>query len=347
MCVLGCAPRSGEFGVDQSFDAGAVFVDSTREVRHAFEVRNPLSRPLRITEVRKSCTCTEATLGTHVLQPGESTWLEMKVDVKPILEAWNVGCTLITDDRDRPEWNRNLRFRTYPRLRFERDTIHLGEREQAAEGVAPHQQLRKSVWLELYEHRDQPTDPIASIEARKPLRVVEEGLSSVRELENGAVRQTRRRIEVELGPTDEQGSGTYVERVLGRTASGVTANLTAAWSVKSALLVSPPRVSFGLTTRETLPKRRTVVVEAVNGPAFQLRLMDWEDGLVHLEGSPIPNASTRHELTLILKALPDQRRFATGRVTLGSDHPQFPKIEIAWSAILKEHTTSAMKSTGP
>jgi len=86
------------------YDAGPVFIPAQKKLDHNFLVDNPYNEPVRVVSVRKSCTCTEATLGPAVIRPGRNTNLNVSVDVKNIFKSWSIQCVLDTNLQSDPEW---------------------------------------------------------------------------------------------------------------------------------------------------------------------------------------------------------------------------------------------------
>ena len=112
---LGCAGKQNSRPGDV-FDAGRIFAEKNPALEHTYVVRNITDRPVRVTNVRASCTCASTKLKKYELAPGESTELVIAGTVPNVYSKASLVCTLLTDSPAYPEWNYELRFVSLPRL---------------------------------------------------------------------------------------------------------------------------------------------------------------------------------------------------------------------------------------
>jgi len=101
--------------------------ETTPQIVHTFRVRNPTDRVVRVKQIRRSCTCTDAAISKEVIALGEAVDLTMKVNARPNYNEWLIDCSLETDHPEWPWWTYWVSFRTYPRARFNVATISLGD----------------------------------------------------------------------------------------------------------------------------------------------------------------------------------------------------------------------------
>lgn len=128
LCLMGCGGTPTQKTIPgETYDAGAVFYSITPTVVHAFTVTNTTGRDIRIKDVRRSCTCTDATVDRRELKNGESAILTMSIKTRPVYHDWDVSTSLETDDSNNPFWNYRVLFRTYSLLRFDEGVIDFGE----------------------------------------------------------------------------------------------------------------------------------------------------------------------------------------------------------------------------
>ena len=83
------------------------------------------------------------------------------------------------------------------------------------------------------------------------------------------------------------------------------------------------------------------MIRSNDGRPFRLLGFDCGAGEVEVRGVPSAVRSPRHVVGLIFRGSPATRRFAVGKATLTTDHPEVPTIQITWSAILKTAITPA------
>ena len=151
----------------ETFDAGPVFAADQAELSHRFQITNTTGRRVRILGERHSCTCTTTDLPRAVLGPGESTFLTMTVSIPHSYAQREVGCTVLTDDPQYPEWNYGIRFESLPGARIEPEQISVGTLAPWKESKGEDRAIAEA-WLEVF------APPGASLpEPSGPLDVVD------------------------------------------------------------------------------------------------------------------------------------------------------------------------------
>lgn len=85
---IGCKGRGGSgtaapsYIAPQQFEAGQLIVNLPHDVTHRFEFRNERAERIEITSIKPSCGCTDVQAPDRVLEPGESSWLDMTVTLR-------------------------------------------------------------------------------------------------------------------------------------------------------------------------------------------------------------------------------------------------------------------------
>jgi hypothetical protein len=326
------------------YDAGPVFVDQTPRVSHTFQVKNESNSPLTIKEVRRSCVCTSATISKQVLAPGEAATLTMDVDVKPIFHEWTVSCNLVTDQGDRPERDYVLTYRSYPRTRFEAETITLEC------GTSGENQYSRAAFLEIYEPAGSEPDVLLSVEGGGSLTTAFDPTPIIDLIDEGRVRRSRYRVSVSLPPSYRASSGTHTETITAMTRRGYSASSVASWTYSAPVSITPPSTSFGIIDDAGPPRTRKVIIKSSDGTPFRLIAADTPAGPVELQGVPSDGPSSIHVVTLLLHPASEQGRFRSGQREIPTDHPDMPVIPIEWSAICKAtrapHETTETRGNG-
>lgn len=334
----GCSRGASET-LGESFDAGAVFLESTPKITHAFRLSHRSDRTVTIKDIKRSCACTAAVVGKKTIAPGEAVALTMTVDAKPIYSNQSVVCTLETDHPTQPEWTYRLSFRTYPRVRFDAATIDLGELPDSPEADAK-SGAGKAVWLETYEPATQL--PVAAapfdLDCRPPLSASVGGEPDTEFIEDGTVRRSRHPVRVAIDPSAgrEGPSGTYTGTVTARTGPKAIASTVVIWSRKAPLEVSPPNLSFGLVNRPGDRSSRKVILRSRDDRPF--RVLSVAGGAEDVAATgPDPGKPTGPAPTQVVELTfrrgPASRRFATGQAVIRTDHPEMPSLRVSWSAI--------------
>ncbi len=111
-CTLfvSCAPSTGDHTgprivvVDAQRDLGLLELDpmdGKHVMGQQFEVRNAGDETLIVESVRKSCTCSDFELGSSQIPPGESTVLNLTIEVQQGAKK-SVNASIITNDPESP-----------------------------------------------------------------------------------------------------------------------------------------------------------------------------------------------------------------------------------------------------
>jgi hypothetical protein len=77
-------------------------VEAGKVMEHDFTIKNDRSVPLQIKDVSSSCGCTVSEVRRNVLQPGESTWLNVKFNSKGYHGPIRQFVYVDTDDAQNP-----------------------------------------------------------------------------------------------------------------------------------------------------------------------------------------------------------------------------------------------------
>ena len=152
----------------RSFDAGALFQDSTPSLVHTFRLRNTTDRTVRIVRRVCSCTCTSNELGKAVLAPGEATELTMRVHTSDAYRAMTVQCRLVTDSPVIGEVPYSLAFTSFPRVSFSSETVRLAV-QTVAHARALTSPAQADFDVDLYSPVGPELDALVEIEAPEPL----------------------------------------------------------------------------------------------------------------------------------------------------------------------------------
>ena len=100
-------------------------VNEGTPLKHIFEVRNKGTAPLVLSEVRTSCGCTQATLGTSTLAPGSSGPLEVSMDTHFARGQESRNMTVISNDPLHPTSTLEITYNVQPLLGLDRSYLHL------------------------------------------------------------------------------------------------------------------------------------------------------------------------------------------------------------------------------
>ncbi len=316
------------------FDLGPVFARDRPDVSHRFTVTNTTDRPVRILGERHSCECTEVTLETGILEPGESFPLSMALPVAQGYGKQSLTTTVFTDHPEFPTWIYELRLESFPLARFVPDRIDLGTAKLGGE-LPP----GGEAWLEVFT----PTD--AGELAGSPELVessdldVDRGSRPLVDTVADGVRRARYRLAVRPRAIDKPGVfsapiSVAVDGTLGGSA-------TVSWAITGPFALIPAHVSFGTMGAGATPKIKSVVIGSNDGHPF--RILDVDGGSpdiavrIATEGT-----ATEHNIELEL-TVPEgtTARSLAGTARVATDEPAMPAVEIPWAAFLRSNQGSS------
>lgn len=116
-------PAAGTIEIDHTdYDFGATSLQA--KVAHVFTIRNVGTGELRLKIQERSCTCILGELKDDVLQPGETTEMELTADSQGIERRVVQGVTLETSDPERPSVALRLIGHFRREVWSDRSTIH-------------------------------------------------------------------------------------------------------------------------------------------------------------------------------------------------------------------------------
>jgi len=326
----------------ETYDAGAVFYETTPEVVHTFTMINPTDRVVQVKEVKRSCTCTVATVNRKTIPPGESVDLTMKVTSQPIDRQWDAVGALEVDDPVNPFWTCHLRFRTHPPAQFEKATINLGT-VKMARGGAVSQPTTQTTWFDVFEpasvqdgHRPAATAFDLGVPAF--LAVERESEPQVELIDGGVVRRLRYpiRVGLRLSAVSELPSGTQAATISAKTTAGGNTSIAVAWNTRTPIIVAPSSVSFGIVRDVGTRESRKFVILASDDRPFRVLSVAADSGDAvagpNLAAEPKQTA-TRHTVEIAYQRSPSAPKYQAGQVVVQTDHPEMPTLRLPWSAI--------------
>ena len=81
---------------ETGFDFGFIFQNSI--VSHKYLLRSVGDERVEITSVKPGCGCTKAPVGKNILEPGDSTWIELVFDSKHFQGSLTKGAFIYSSD---------------------------------------------------------------------------------------------------------------------------------------------------------------------------------------------------------------------------------------------------------
>lgn len=106
------------------YDFGAV--ESGREIRHSFTLKNTGARPLKIAGIRPDCGCTTAKPASEVIPPGGETTIEAVLSLKGLRGRQQKRIAIHSNDPQNPIFVLSIEGEAVVAVEVEPDRLHLG-----------------------------------------------------------------------------------------------------------------------------------------------------------------------------------------------------------------------------
>jgi hypothetical protein len=354
MCLSGCA-RSAP---GETYDAGYIFPDERSRVTHDFVVRNATSKPIKILDVQRSCTCTAFKLGKYQLTPGEQTTLTMDVEVSRSFQTRFATCTLETDDPTFKRWGYNVRFVSLPFLVADPADLNLGSFTVDSSSLSAVREATFDFFADLKvelnrENMAVPEDLEISLSPATEVRRLQRDVWNTRY--QVSVRLSRTGRETILGSPRSGMVTSTIQFNAGESASR-RSQYSVYWHTLAPLETHPSYVSFGNLLDETEGHSRTVSISSTVGAKFRIVSIESRSQSITI-GSKVEAVGDASQHNLVLKASgPNQaamrsthgaKRFLSGTIQVRTTEKRRPVVTIPWSAMLDLTTTQRTEAGRP
>lgn len=333
LVTTGCHREGGPPG--GRYDAGPILAETTTEVRHAFKVANTTDRPVKIVDVRASCSCTTSRLGKRDLRPGEVTELELAASVPKAYSKANLVCTLLTDHPTSREWVYSIQFESLPRVVVDPHHVDLGSFKEA--DLTGDRALAKvagsrELTVDLFGPSREAADAGVSVEhdagvsarlsPRAPARLVKDGLW-----------HRRYALAVALDEGLDVGSGNQARSLTIMTADGAHASTMLTWQIEQPIAASPASLHFGVVRTGEAPARRLLLRSAAGKPFRVISVSGGDD--VRIDEA-VPKAAAEHHLLALRFSPAASSRSGTvsGVISVATDESRASIVRVPWTAVV-------------
>ncbi|MDX2036904.1 MAG: hypothetical protein SFX72_09645 [Isosphaeraceae bacterium] len=278
-----------------------------------------------------SCTCTNNQLGSSILQPGESTTLDLRVNVPASYVDSVIDATLKTDHPDFKYWRYRVRFVAYPAGRIDPELIDFGVLDPNSSPEP------RSSFFEIYHQDGVAADELDRIEHDSDLLVERAGDPSIDKPHPNVVR-IRYPLRVSLvDDPSESRSGVITRGFNAFTRAGMARGGKVSWRRLSKVECSPANVHFGLVPRSTRSTEAVVLIRRTDdAPLRILRIESSEFVVAEFPsiGSQ-PEPQPLQKIKLRMRSIPDSTDGALhGSIAVFTDAEDRP-TRIQWSAFVE------------
>ncbi len=302
-----------------------IIADQTTEVQHVFAVRNPSNRSIRILDIVKSCSCTDATIGSRELGPREETELTMKVNLRDRSGLFGTECTLTHDGG--PATRYKLEVPIYRRVEFLPNLIVLGRVEPGVE--------RETEFTVIASSLDgPPLAPVLFVKGLDRTQVhleLEQGRGTVRTLSDGVV-QRETPVRLRLTPPQTAGPGRCrIVTDLAPNSYPVEGSLRVEWFIDAPYEMTPKQAFFGEVGQTAGKLDCEVRIQHRERKPFRVTSVRSNIGAVTCSCATAGSLETEHVVVLTLAAAGFDR-FLYGEAVVETDDPAYRRLKIPIAA---------------
>ena len=295
------------------FDFGHISPD--KKVSHLYKVTNTGNAILSITNVRPACGCTSTVTGQWSVKPGDSTDIEATFDPKGQRGIVRKSIVVVSNDPLTPEVT----------LTFD------------AEVVQPIQPTKDNVFFDKVDRNGNASDSIRFVSTDgNPVKLTGAEvpgapylhLSTQSEGKDAVLTMSLAGKELPMG----QDMGIEVVTVHTANPQLPLFRVNVQWQVKPSILVDPSAVAWSEAAAGSA-LHMDLTLKQAEGKPFRVTNATSTNPLVTVEGVG-GAAATQQKLVVAFSPKARPGRYSE-KVTLLTDDPQRPKIEIPVYAVLK------------
>lgn len=339
-------PRSNAVCSRRTVDVGPVLADTTTSLRHAFVVKNSTRVPVKIIDIKASCTCTTSRLGKRSLGPGESTELELSASVPNSYSRADLFCTLLTNHPTAREWTYSMHFESLPRLWISPQHLNLGSfraGDLKEGGVLAKAAGPSKLQVDLFGSNPEIASQAALVEREDGLTAQLTGSPEARPMGIG-IWHRRFALDVALNEGFEVGAGNRAKSLVVNS-GGAQASATLTWQVSQPIVASPSTIHFGAVGLGGKPAGRRLLLQSSEGKTFRVTSADGGEHIRFAEPSS-SEAIDGHLLVDFEFAPPESGRAGTasGVIQLATDDVHQPVVRVPWTAIVGRSVRSGAKA---
>jgi hypothetical protein len=263
------------------------------------------------------------------LEPGETTTLDLSVNLARRTGVQNFTCTLLTTDAVSPRWTYSVKVRTVLRVAASPCYVTFGElkRGEIAE---------REILLQLHSNVGEGDCALGSVETPSGIEIIEHS-STRATLEKDGLVEVQKKLMLRVRPGEDAGpaSANVVFNVATQDGEPCSEVLRVNWSVAAPIEITPRKVSFGSVQRSTGIQRLTVRLRSEEGAAFSVVNIKSEKDASGFTYEYERQPKTEHDMAVVLDVAQLQRTvFDT--LILELDHPRAKQLRLPLWVFLKE-----------
>jgi hypothetical protein len=332
----GCT-RQGESCPGGDHDAGPIFAEMNPSIRYVFPVRNTTGRPVKITAVRPTCSCTTSKLGKYQLAPGEKTTLEVAASVPNSYSNGELFCALVTDHPRFREWGYILRFQSVPRVAispFHADLGSFSPADLTEDGYLKHKTEPAELFLDVFNPGQAPRADDMRVVSSEGIRAVLKPRGEARPIGNSLWHRGYS-ISASLAGRVDPTAGSQGRTLMVRSSAGGQASATLTWQIRRTITAAPASVHFGALGPDDKWSSRRLLLNSAENTYFKILSVDAEGGTIRVVKPDTSVSSRSHLLELELTAAEARGEGAvSGTIRITTDEKRQALVRVPWTALV-------------
>ena len=338
----GCKPAMTKPGGE--FNAGGILVLKEEQLIHRFQVTNPTGQVVRISNVDKSCTCTEAKLDKLELGPYETTFLTLNVILRNVKSDMTTSCTLRTDSSLYPNWEYIMHFRTFPRIMASEPSLSFGsftpddiQANGAFNNPLPEQPITVSVYSRPGENlgplawkSNSGTPDVGFAVSLKP--------KGSEQVINSNLKVQEYIASISLNKIDHKLSGTQHASIVFSLEDGTYEIVSLGWKLGTSITSTPANINFVLDNSNKPSQQKRMLISSADNRPFRILAVTQSPraivGLtVSVDDDITPEVSNERHLIVVKIAnamLEIENNESNNSLKVITDHPKQREIAIPW-----------------
>lgn len=325
---VGAGAQSPQDPFSFVIDVPAVVVDEAGVCTFEVPIENRTGEAVQFRSLSCGCTCTASQLAKQSLAPGESTTLRLSVHTGNKTGSNQFVCYLA--DHHERQWAAGVRVELLRSEGFDTDHVSFGQ-------LKPGQSASRTIHFRQHALRGDQLPPVPTFTPEGPGLGIVVG-EPVTKTANGSVcRETPVTCSATTSSTTGYTAVTVRSHRNGSPPLPAT-SLQIDWTVRAAIVASPPRIVF-TDSRSGGSLTRRVVLRSSRGEAFRILRATVTDPAIHVT---VPEGSAEGGQAVVEVELRGDvpAKTAAADLVVETDHPEGATLTIPVSILVLPEVTA-------
>ena len=342
MMITSCKDENAYNNNVENFDAGFIFDDDVKQIKHVFNLKNNSNSHINIKSTNKSCNCTQMLLSSKVIPAKGQVDVTLIVNPQKSKGKYQIIGQLQMDGYTEPKIFM-VTYTVYPRIQFEESSINFGNVDQKRGNRT--NSRTKTLHINTFEltnknkygnAKKEDSSPVFNQTELFKFKFLEKPKTEV--LENGRLLHKNFEIAISfLGPDKDTTMGFHSTFITANLCNAKEVGLLVSWESEGYFEVLPKILSFSFFKDKNEVKEKKIVIINRDKSPFTINKIVSETVDVQIEKSNelSENKNNLFQYKLICKLDPNRltSNLSSGVIVLHVNHEYQKIINVNWSAI--------------